>query len=254
MATDPDTPRTQSLGRGLAVLDLLVRAPGPLTATEVAGRVGMHQTTASRILADLIAVGYVRKISYREFAPDFGLLALGVEASRHFALLDRPRLAMERSAQLCSGLTVSLCMLWRDRLLYFDRAARGVETVSFTGQDYPLHLSSPGLLFCLKLPTAVATELLTGSRAKFGWPQPTGKVPPTEEAVLTTARRHYRHDTLVLDDWAALGHITAAIRLKPYEGHPLALAISGAADVMTAETLRLRLHEARRLIEPTLGC
>ena len=242
----------QSLGRGLAVLDQLVHAPGPLTATEIARRCGMHQTTASRILADLVATGYARKVSYREFAPDYGLLTLGLDASRHFAVLTRPRLAMERVARMSGGLTVSLCMLWRDKLLYFVQTAPGLETQLFQGRDYPLQLSSPGLLFMLALPEDQAVRHLTESRAKFGWSQPTAEIPPTESALLRAARRHYRHDSLVLPGWAGHGHITGAIRLTDLEGHPLALAVSGASDVMSLETVRLRLQEMRRVVEDAL--
>lgn len=250
--TGPTSPRMQSLGRGLAVLDQLVHADHALTATELARRCGMHQTTASRILADLIVVGYVRKVSYREFAPDFGLLALGVESIRHFSLLAKPRLAMERAAAICSGLSVSLCMLWREKLLYFDRAAYGFDTQVFSGDDYPLHLSSPGLLFMIELPERQAIRQLAESRRKLGWSQPTAAIPPTEKDLLRAARRQYRHDTLVLAEWAGTGHISAAVRLSDHDGHPLAVAISGPSDILTTETIRLRLHEIRRLVEDAL--
>lgn len=249
---EPEAKRMQSLGRGLAVLSLLVRAAGPLTATEIGQRCGMHQTTASRILRDLVDAGYVRKASYREFAPDFGLLALGLAAGEHLPLTQRPKLAMERAATMCSGLSVSLCMLWRGQLLYFDQATHGHDTRLFSGSDYPLHLSSPGLLFLLDMPDVAALELLAASREKFGWDQPTGAVPPTPSEVLRAGRRSLRHHTLVLSEWASIGHISAAIRMHDHDGHPLALAISGPADILTAEGVRLKLHEVKRLVEDTL--
>ncbi|MFC7619400.1 IclR family transcriptional regulator [Microlunatus sp. GCM10028923] len=245
--------RMQSLGRGLAVLDQLVRASGPLTATEVGHRCGVHQTTASRILRDLVAAGYARKLGYREFAPDYGLLALGLRAGEHLPITLRPKLAMERAAAMCSGLSVSLCMLWRRQLLYFDQATHGQDTRLFSGRDFPLHLSSPGLLFLLELPQRSALELLAGSRAKFGWDQPTAAVPSTPSELLRVARRSLRQQTLVLPQWAAIGHVTAATRLRDHEGHPLALAISGPSDVLTSEGVRLKLHQARRLVEAAIS-
>lgn len=249
---ESDRKRMQSLGRGLAVLSLLVRADGPLTATEVGQRCGVHQTTASRILRDLVDSGYVRKVSYREFAPDFGLLALGLAAAEHLPLTQRPKLAMERAATMCNGLSVSLCMLWRRQLLYFDQATHGQDTRLFSGRDYPLHLSSPGLLFLLEMPDTAALELLHGSREKFGWGQPTAAVPPTPSEVLRASRKSLREGTLVLSEWASTGHISAAIRLNDHDGHPLALAISGPADILTNEGVRLKLFEIRRLVEGTL--
>lgn len=242
----------QSLGRGLAVLSYIVSATGPVTATQVASHVGMHQTTASRILADLVRAGYVRRVAYREFAPDFGLLLLGLESTRHFDMLARSRPAMERAAAMCSGLTVSLCLWWHDRLLYVSQASRGMDTQIFRGGDYPLHLSSPGLLFMLDRPPVQAVAALKESARKFGWDQPTAEVAATPEGVLQAARRHRRQDTLVLAGWAGPAHLSAAIRLADHEGVPLALTISGASDVMTAETIRLRLKEIRRVVEPAI--
>lgn len=247
-----NTPRIRSLGHGLAVLQTLVSAEGPLTATEVAGRCGIHQTTASRILGDLIVVGYARKISYREFAPDFGILTLGLESVRHFEVLTRPRAAMERAARMCPGLGVSLCMLWRDKLLYFDRAVHGLDTNMFEGGDYPLHLSSPGLLFLLDLPEDEALERLAASRTKFGWSRPNPVVPISEAGVLAAARKRSTGDTLVLTEWAFPQHVTAAISIGHGAEHPLALAIAGAADVMSADSLRMRLREIRAVVEPSL--
>jgi DNA-binding IclR family transcriptional regulator len=248
-----ERPRNRALGHGLAVLQCLVAAEHPLTATEVAHRCGVHQTTASRILADLIAAGYARRVAYREFAPDFGLLTLGLEAARHFHVLTRPRAAMERAARMCPGLGVSLCMLWRDKLLYFDQAAHGLDTNLFEGSDYPLHLSSPGLLFMLELPRAEAAERLRASRAKFGWATPTPKVTASEEKVLTAAAKLRRTDTLVLPGWAGPNHVSGAIRLRVGDDHPLALALAGAVDVMSTESLRMRLREIRAVVEPALS-
>lgn len=245
--------RIRSLGHGLAVLQALVSGRGPLTATEVAGRCGIHQTTASRILADLITAGYARKISYREFAPDFGILNLGIESVRHFDVLTRPRDAMERAARMCPGLGVSLCMLWRDKLLYFDQAVHGLDTNVFKGSDYPLHLSSPGLLFLLGLPEGEAIDKLAISRAKFGWARPNPVVPGSEAGVLAAARKRQVGDTLVLTRWAFPQHVSAAINIRYGGEHPLALAIAGASDVMSTGTLRMRLREIRRVVEPTLN-
>src|SRR4051812_11538723 len=103
----------------------------------------MHQTTASRILADLVRAGYVRRVSYQQFAPDYGLLALGVEAARHFPVLTRPRLSMEHAARMCAGLTLSLTMYWRDQLLYFDQAAGGRKRGSSTQPTIPCTFPPP---------------------------------------------------------------------------------------------------------------
>lgn len=242
----------RSLGRGLAVLQQLASADGPLSATEIAQRCGMHQTSASRILADLVTAGYARRISSREYSPDIGLLALGLEASRHFPLLTRPRWAMEHAARLCAGLTLSLCTRWRGRLIYFDQTTPGSETRMFSSDDYPLHLSSPGLLFVLELPETQAIAALEASRATFGWSQPTSSVPPSAAGLLAAARRQRQHGSLVLARWAGPDHISAAVRLPDQDGSPLALAVAGSISLVSESSIRLRLQEARRVVESTL--
>lgn len=245
--------QTSSLGRGLAILELLVRSAEPLSASDIAQAVGVHQTTASRILADLIRAGYARRVSYREFAPDYGLLILGLDAAQHFPILDRPRLVLEHAARMCMGLQSSLSMYWRHSLLYVNQAARGTRTRVFNGTDFPMHLSSPGLLFLLALPETEALAALSASRSKFGWDQPTAQVPPTEVELLQAARRLCQDDMIVLTDWQATGHISAAIRLPNTGGPPLAAALSGPTDIMTVGTIRLRLQEIRRMLKPSLG-
>jgi len=241
-----------SLGRGLAVLELLVRSDRPLSASEIGASIGVHQTTASRILADLIHIGYVRRVSYREFEPDYGLLILGLNTAPHFPILDRPRLVLEHAARMCLGLQASLAMYWHRTLLYVDQAARGTETRVFNGTDFPMHLSSPGLLFLMALPEPEAIAALHASRAKFGWAQPTAQVPPTESELLHAARRLHQNGIIVLSDWQETGHVSAAIRLPDVDGIPVAAALSGPTDIMTIGTIRLRLQEIARMLTPSL--
>lgn len=80
------TAPTTALAKGVTVLQLLVEADGPLSASEIARRVGLHQSSVSRILSTLSAAGYVRKTGYRSFAPDFGVLSLGAAAVDKFGL------------------------------------------------------------------------------------------------------------------------------------------------------------------------
>lgn len=244
---------SQSLTRGLTVLNILVQASGPLTATEVAHRCGIHQTTASRILGSLIEAGYVRRVSFREFSPDFGLMALGMDAARHFSVVTDPQTALERCAVLVDPLNVRLSVLWRSKLLYIDRTSNNRGRQVFDGADYPLHLSSPGLLFMLELKPEDAVRELAASRERFGWARPTRNVAATEADVLSQAEKHHRRGTIVLRNWADTGHVTAAIRMPDHEGHPLALSLAGPSDVHSTETIRVLLHECRQLVEAALG-
>lgn len=239
---------SQSLRHGLAALEALVQADTPLSATRVAQEIDTHQTTASRILRDLCEAGYVRRVGYQKFAVDYGMLVLGVQSAQHFPLLVKPRLAIEAASRMCRGLSASLVLLWRARLLYFNEASRDLETRLFKGYGFPLHLSSAGLLFLLSKPSTKAVAMLHGSRERNGWDRPTENVPATEGAVLAHARNLAQGDMIVLRNWQHTGHVSAAALLPSFQGAPVALTLAGPGDVLSDEGIRHRLMQIRDLV------
>lgn len=239
----------QSLARGLQVLTILVDAHRPMSPTEIAQRIGIHQSSASRILAGLSEAGFVRKTNGRRFTPDFGVLTLS-SAVHDFDLINKPRAVMEEAARRTPGAMLSLGMLWRDHIIYFLRTKAGSETVDFIGSGYPLHLSTPGLRLLLDLPEAEAVQVLRQSRDRHGWEQTTDQVPATEEEALTAARTHLSHDLLLLDGWANPVNMGGAIPLATAE--PVALSITIPAAQTTRSDLALTLHEVRHEIHQAL--
>lgn len=239
--------------RGLRILGILVEAERPMSATEIAKRCDLHQSSVSRILATLSDGGYVRKDTYRSFVPDYGILALAATAGSQFAIMDRPRQVMQAYAERCPGLTASLTMLWRNQLLYFLRSTAGQRPVLFEGDGYPLHISTPALRIIAEMADAEAEALLAESRDRYGWPIPDPHLPANEQEAVAFARSSVQHDCLIDDGWTTENYVAAAILLKPYEGHPLALALHGPRDTADNDTLRLLLHEMRRDVEAVLG-
>ena len=73
----------QSLDRGLEILKLLAEE-GRITASFAAARLGIHQSSASRLLMSLQKAGLVRKPDFHSFAPDFGLLSFAGMAMEGF--------------------------------------------------------------------------------------------------------------------------------------------------------------------------
>jgi DNA-binding IclR family transcriptional regulator len=250
----PGSGSNQALARGLHVLRALVEHGEPLTATQIAHQFGLHQSSISRILATLTEGGYVRKNSRGRFTPDFGLLSLASATTPQFPLITKPRAAMTEIADATPGYTASLCMLWNGQLIYFLRTTQSAPAVDFWASDFPIHLSAPGLRMLVDLPREEALGLLRQSRERFGWTGNAEVVPSTEEEVLDWAREHVAHDVLVLSGWNHAGESGAAIPIdQPEESHPLALALTGVdRPEVDAATLRLLLHDGRRLVENAL--
>jgi DNA-binding IclR family transcriptional regulator len=144
---------SKALTRGLEILRLLAESNTPLSSTDIARRLGLHQSSASRILKTLSTAGYVRKPTYHSFTVDYGAIALGGRALHTFPLITKPREAIVAIAQR-TGMLVALGTIWDGELLYFLRSEKGREVVSASAGGYPLHLSSVAYDCCLRNPSA----------------------------------------------------------------------------------------------------
>jgi DNA-binding IclR family transcriptional regulator len=247
----------QSLGgskvltRGLEVLRLLIEAKGPVTSTDIAKKVGLHQSSVSRILNALMRAGYVRKPDYHSFAVNYGVITLSGNASSHFALSTKPRAVMEEMAERNPGTLVALGALWRGDLIYFLRVQNGQETIKACVMGWPLHLSSVAMRLLVDLPKDEAIEILDVSRRRFGWDRPTPAIPATAEGCLSAAKKRMLHDCMILSDWNNAGTTTAAIPLDSQKDVRVCLAISGS-NLPDQTSAILILQEGRRAVDMAL--
>ncbi|GAA5011273.1 IclR family transcriptional regulator [Actinopolymorpha pittospori] len=241
----------QALMRGLDTLRLLVESGRPMSPTELAEAVGVHQSSVSRILSTLATAGYVRKVAGRRFEPDFGVLTLA-SAVTAFPLVRKPRAAMAEAASMCPGCLISLSILWRGQILYFLRTVQGEETVDFWGTGFPLHQSAPGMRMLLELPEQDALEMLAMSRVRHGWPRGSDATPATEVEALERARALFDHDILIIDDWHEPDRFGAATLIDYPGDHPVALSLAGPREVATDDKVRLWLLQIRRAVEKSL--
>jgi DNA-binding IclR family transcriptional regulator len=244
----------QALMRGLDTLRLLVESGRPMSPTELAEAVGVHQSSVSRILSTLASAGYVRKVAGRRFEPDFGVLTLA-SAVTNFPLVHKPRAAMAEAASMCPGCLISLSILWRGQILYFLRTAQGDDTVDFWGTGFPLHQSAPGMRMLLELPQEEALALLATSRVRHGWPRVSDATPTTEVEALERARTLLDHDILILEDWHEPGRFGAATLIDYPAEYPVALSLAGGREIREVandDKVRLWLLQIRRAVEKSL--
>jgi IclR family acetate operon transcriptional repressor len=253
---------SQALTRGLEVLRVLAEAHGPMTSTEIAERVGLHQSWTSRILKTLIASGYVRKPSYHQFAVNYGILALGTAAYRQFAFAMKPRTALVELSERAGGMLASLGMLERGQLIWFLRTQKNQDTIPVSAGGYPLHLSTIALRLLADMEETEALRLLELSRRSYGWERPTERVPSSPAGVLQLVHRNLQHDCLVLEDYIRAELLVGAIPIHVPGEPPVALALSGPGKDMRHESagrdagpteLRLLLVEGRRAVETAMA-
>ncbi|PWR14103.1 IclR family transcriptional regulator [Micromonospora acroterricola] len=139
----------QGVDRAMRVLELLAREPAQLG--DVAADLGVHKSTALRLLQTLEAGGFARR---RDGGWTVGLRLIGL-AQQALDSLDVRTVAHPHLAALgrdC-GHTVHLAQLVDDELIYVDKIeARGqVRMYSRIGRTAPLHASGVGkvvLAFC----------------------------------------------------------------------------------------------------------
>jgi DNA-binding IclR family transcriptional regulator len=139
-----------ALARGLLVLDELVRAGQPLGVTEIARRLEIDKSATHRLLAVLIASGFVEQdATTRMYRPTSKLIWLG---SRLLARFDVRDLALPylRELALKTGFAAHLVVLAQGRALYVGQE-RSPSTITV---DIPIGGVAPATC------TAVGKALL----------------------------------------------------------------------------------------------
>lgn len=245
MAVVKRDPQIQALARGLEILDLLLEAGGPVTGGELARRVGLHESSVSRLLQTLIRSGYVSRVAGGN-VPALRMLRFS-RVTGAFPMIARVRPVLERIAAEHPQHHVNLCAYGQRDVTHLVRCQTGTDTI--TGFSFPLHRSSAAMRHLADLPDDEALAALRGSRTRYGWaggPQ----LPPDEPSALVWARQHLHHDVLVLSEWTA-GAVSGAIPLGVGGDEPLLLAIGGPSGG-NPDRLHLWLHDARRRVEHAL--
>jgi len=153
----------QSADRALAILTAFDEGRPDLGVSELAGELGMHKSTVSRLLAALERRGLVRRAGER-FAPGPELARLGTLAIRGFTLAGAARAPLELLAER-TGETVNLAVRDGDRALNVLQvdATHFVGVTDWTGRAAPLHATANGkaLLACGDGPAARKLTRLT---------------------------------------------------------------------------------------------
>lgn len=135
----------QSVDRALTILERLARH-GEAGVTEIAAELGVHKSTAFRLIATLEAHRLVEQTEDRgKYRLGVGLLRL---AGATTARLDLVQEARPVCRQLASetGETVNIAVLSESSALYLDQVAgsSALQPHNWVGQHIPLHATSNG--------------------------------------------------------------------------------------------------------------
>ncbi|MBA8825917.1 DNA-binding IclR family transcriptional regulator [Saccharopolyspora lacisalsi] len=151
----------QSVDRAVTVLELLARS-GEAGITEIAGELGVHKSTASRLVSVLESRGMVEQLGERgKYVIGFGVVRLAGAATER---MDLPRLGRPFCDSLASelGETVNIAIRDNDVALNISQA-RGTASVTahnWVGQRTPLHATSSGKVLLAHAPPEDQDALL----------------------------------------------------------------------------------------------
>lgn len=146
------TAASQTLSRGIQILEILAQAPGPLSIDELTGTLGVHRSIAYRLIRTLEMHGLVmRDVAGRlELAPGLAALAAGVARDLQSAAL--PELT---AAANDLGMTCFLTVLERDKcvtLLSVEPRHAVAAVAQRPGARHPVTLGAPGKAILSQLP------------------------------------------------------------------------------------------------------
>jgi DNA-binding IclR family transcriptional regulator len=176
-----DGTRSQTLHRGLVLLELL--AHGPLSLPELSRRAGLHRSIVYRLLRTLEDHRLLVRQAGERYALGPGLLDL----ARGLATDLRSAAAAELAA-LADELHMTAFVVVRDgddalTLLTVEPSASAAHVSYRPGHRHPVTAGAPGLALLMPAaPAAGDRQALTDARAR-GWAGSTGEVLPGLSAV-----------------------------------------------------------------------
>lgn len=151
----------QSVDRAISVLEILARS-GEAGVSEVAAKIGVHRSTAFRLLAALEAHGLVEQVADRgKYQLGLGIVRLAGAAA---ARLDVARVGHAVCRQLAAGLdeTVNTAILQGHAAVNVDqvRGSASVSSHNWIGQVTPLHATSSGKILLAHLDPQLRRQLV----------------------------------------------------------------------------------------------
>jgi len=163
-----DAGPVQSVDRAVAILEILAR-DGEAGVTEVARELGVHKSTASRLLAALDRRELVSQDTARgRFRLGVGLVRLAGAAGRSLDVVQESRPVCRALARQ-EGETVNLAILSGRDALYLDQVAgpAALSPHNWAGQRIPLHATSDGKVLLAYLSQAELARCLPPPLRRF---------------------------------------------------------------------------------------
>ena len=152
MSNSDSAAQVQSVDRAISVLEIL--AQGEAGITEIAGELGVHKSTVSRLVSVLESRGLVEQLGERgKYAIGFGVVRLAGAATGR---MDLTKLGQPVCQSLADefGETVNIAVHDAGVAINITQArgSAAISAVNWIGQRTPLHATSSGKVLLAHLP------------------------------------------------------------------------------------------------------
>lgn len=156
----PSGSEVNSLQRGLDILHLFDGREPLLTHAEISARLSLSRTTASKLIATLVASNFLRQDSSGAYGPDVACLALGRVVKRGLPVVQAAAPQMMRFAEKF-GVHVSLMVRERLQMLVLEHAVpSGLSHLGLaTGALVPIARSASGRAYLWAQKPSLQAEL-----------------------------------------------------------------------------------------------
>lgn len=223
----------QSVERALAILEILARA-GEIGVTAIADEIGVHKSTAFRLVSALEAAGLVEQAGDRgKYRLGMGILRLAGATTARLDVVQQARPICRRLAA-ATGETVNLAVLADGAALYLDQAAgsSSLQAHNWVGQHVPLHATSNGKVLLAGLSPEQLTQTL-GSLTAF-----TDATITTRKRLLAEVEKARTAGHAVAVDELEVGLTAVAAAVRDAHGDVVA-SISVSGPTFRLDTARL---------------
>lgn len=191
---------SQSLERGIAILQWFTVERPVLGVAEIADGLGMANSTTHRYVSTLAALGFLERTAERRYRLSLRVLRLGMSALSSTGLREHAQVYLEELRQR-TRCTASIAVLDGSDVLYVDRVSglRGGEWESGldirAGSRFPAYCMAPGKVLLAGLPKQERRELMGGVELRRH-----GTNTITTKRALWAEIEHVRDEGVAVDD------------------------------------------------------
>ncbi len=160
---------SQSLERGLAILEVFTPERAVRGIADVADELGMVRSMTHRYMSTLVALGYLERAPKRKYRLALSVTKLGMSAMSSTSLHEHAGLYLEELGKR-TGFTVTIVVLDGSKVLLVDRLRghrRGQQQIDLDqapGSMLPAHCTAAGKLLLAHLPESERRRAISEMR------------------------------------------------------------------------------------------